>query len=120
MKVMVVDDSAIMRKLISRFSREFGHEIIGEAGDGEQALKVAREKNPDLVTMDLTMPNMDGLTCIKELMKLKPETKIIAISAQSSEQAANQAMLAGARSFLVKPFNADQLHEKFREAGVGV
>jgi len=115
MKVLIVDDSMIMRRAIEGYLKDFDIEIIGTAGDGKTALALFKEKEPDIVTMDITMPEMDGLTCIKEMLAHKKETKIMVVTALSDEGTALEALKLGAAGFLAKPFNEQMLKEKFEK-----
>jgi len=111
-KIMIVDDSMIIRNHITRLMsdpRLPRFEIVGLAGDGVRALAIAQEHSPDCVTMDLTMPNMDGETCIEQLAKLLPNTRILVISALSDKATALRALTKGAHGFLQKPFTDDAI-----------
>jgi two-component system chemotaxis response regulator CheY len=109
MKLMIVDDSMFIRSKIARETSLEGVTKIINARNGVEAVKLFRESMPELVTMDLTMPEMDGVECIKELMKINPDVVILVISALADKATAIQAMHNGARGFLCKPFNASQL-----------
>lgn len=112
MRLMIVDDSTIIRNRIAILSNDprLGRvDIVGLAGDGEQALALARAKRPDVVTMDLTMPNMDGEECIGHLAALLPEAKILVVSALSDRATALKAIKNGAHGFLLKPFRDEDL-----------
>lgn len=113
MKLLIVDDSSIIRKAIQKYLGQLDVEIVGEAGDGKTALDLFQELDPDLVTMDITMPEMDGLTCLEEMLKIKPETRILVISALSDQATALKAMKNGAKGFLGKPFSEDKVKEAF-------
>ena len=109
---MIVDDSMIIRNHITRLMsdpRLPRFEIVGLASDGLRALAIAKEHRPDCVTMDLTMPNMDGETCIEELAKILPDTRILVISALSDKATALRALTKGAHGFLHKPFTDDAI-----------
>lgn len=111
-KLLIVDDSMIIRNHITRLMsdpRLPRFEIVGLAGDGVRALAIAREHRPDCVTMDLTMPNMDGEACIEELAKILPDTRILVISALSDKATALRALTKGAHGFLHKPFTDDAI-----------
>lgn len=117
-QLLIVDDSMIIRNRIARLcsdSRLPLLNIIGLAADGEQALQLAREKRPTLVTMDLTMPNMDGEACIGALSELLPETRILVVSALSDKATALRAIRKGAHGFLHKPFQDDELVNSLME-----
>ena len=112
MRLMIVDDSMIIRNRIAVISNDsrLGHvEIVGLAGDGEQALALADAKKPNVITMDLTMPNMDGEECIARLTHILPDAKILVVSALSDRVTALRAIRNGAHGFLHKPFRDDEL-----------
>jgi two-component system chemotaxis response regulator CheY len=109
-KLMIVDDSNIMRRRIER-SQQFDLELVGTAGNGVEAIELFRKMDPDVVTMDLTMPQMDGIECISKLVELKPAIRILVISALADKATAVEAMEKGANGFLNKPFTDRQLNE---------
>jgi two-component system, chemotaxis family, chemotaxis protein CheY len=110
-KLMIVDDSNIMRRRIER-SQQFDElELIGTAGNGLEAIELFKKADPDVVTMDLTMPQMDGIECISKLVELKPAIRILVISALADKATAVEAMEKGANGFLNKPFTDRQLNE---------
>src|SRR6478752_795217 len=110
-KLMIVDDSNIMRRRIER-SQQFDElELIGTAGNGLEAIELFKKADPDVVTMDLTMPQMDGIECISRLVELKPAVRILVISALADKATAVEAMEKGANGFLNKPFTDRQLNE---------
>ncbi|TLY62543.1 MAG: response regulator [Gammaproteobacteria bacterium] len=115
LKLLIVDDSSIMRRRIERSQQFEELELVGTAGDGVQALELFRRTDPDLVTMDLTMPQMDGIECISRLVALKPAVRILVISALADKATAIEAMEKGANGFLHKPFTDRQLNEAFAE-----
>ena len=109
MKLLIVDDSSIIRKAIQKYIKDFGLEIVGEAGDGVEALEIFKETRPDLVTLDITMPEMDGLTCLEEILKIDKSAKVVIISALSSQDVALKALKMGAKSYVNKPFSEEKL-----------
>ena len=115
MKLMIVDDSNIMRRRIERSQQFEELEVVGAAANGLEALDLFKRTDPDLVTMDLTMPQMDGIECIERLVQLKPEVRILVISALSDKATAVDAMEKGANGFLNKPFTDRQLNEALAE-----
>ncbi|MCR9145015.1 MAG: response regulator [bacterium] len=115
MKIMIVDDSEIIRKAIRNMLAGEGRDFVGEAGDGVRALEVFKDTKPEIVTMDITMPDMDGLECIRQMMAINPTVKILVVSAVSLESVALEALELGARSFLRKPFSRDQLAAAFEK-----
>jgi two-component system, chemotaxis family, chemotaxis protein CheY len=110
-KLMIVDDSNIMRRRIERSNQFEELELVGTAGNGVEALEMFRKTDPDVVTMDLTMPQMDGIECISKLVVLKPAVRILVISALADKATAVEAMEKGANGFLNKPFTDRQLNE---------
>lgn len=115
--VMITDDTAFMRMTLRNVIEKNGYNVIGEAGDGEEAVALYRELRPDMVTMDITMPKMDGITAIKEIMKFDPEAKIIVCSAMGQKPMVIEALNAGAKDFLVKPFESERVVESLRKIG---
>src|SRR3954451_12255397 len=111
MKLMIVDDSNIMRRRIERSNNFEELELVGTAANGLEALELFRKMDPDVVTMDLTMPQMDGIECIENIVKIKPAVRILVISALADKATAVEAMEKGANGFLNKPFTDRQLNE---------
>lgn len=103
-KVLVVDDAPFMRATIGRAITENGWIVAGEAGSGREAIERYQEVNPDVVTLDITMPDMDGLTALKKLKELDANVRVIMCSAVGQKENVIEAHRAGAKSFLVKPF----------------
>ncbi|HEO8419003.1 response regulator [Niallia sp. FSL W8-0635] len=110
-KILIVDDAAFMRMMIKDILSKNGYEIVGEAADGMQAIEKFKETQPDLVTMDITMPEMDGITALKEIKKMSPNAKVIMCSAMGQQAMVIDAIQAGAKDFIVKPFQADRVLE---------
>jgi two-component system chemotaxis response regulator CheY len=110
-KLMIVDDSNIMRRRIERSNQFEELELVGTAGNGIEAIEMFKKMDPDVVTMDLTMPQMDGIECISKLVALKPAIRILVISALADKATAVEAMEKGANGFLNKPFTDRQLNE---------
>lgn len=115
MKLLIVDDSLMMRKVVERSLAEKNFTIVGTAPDGVEALRIFNESNPDLVTMDISMPKMDGLTCLTEMRKTNKDAKILMISSQTDNATVSEAMEKGASGVLGKPFSAAQIIEKVNE-----
>jgi two-component system chemotaxis response regulator CheY len=112
MRLMIVDDSNMIRSRISRVVQGGGLaniSLVGLARNGAEALRLARATQPDVVTMDLTMPEMDGIECITEMLRILPRTNILVVSALSDKSTAIQALRLGARGFVSKPFSDDEL-----------
>ena len=114
-KLLIVDDSNIMRRRIERSQQFEELKVVGTAGNGVEALEMFRKTDPDMVTMDLTMPQMDGIECISKLVQLKPAIRILVISALADKATAVEAMERGANGFLNKPFTDRQLNEAIAE-----
>lgn len=114
-RLLIVDDSNIMRRRIERSQQFEELEVVGTAGNGFEALELFQRTDPDLVTMDLTMPRMDGIECIARLVALKPAIRILVISALADKATAIEAMEKGANGFLNKPFTDRQLNEALAE-----
>ena len=114
-KLMIVDDSNIMRRRIERSQTFEELELVGTAGNGLDALELFKRSDPDVVTMDLTMPQMDGIECISRLVSMKPAVRILVISALADKATAVEAMEKGANGFLNKPFTDRQLNEAIAE-----
>ena len=110
-RILVVDDAAFMRMMIKDILTKNGYDVVGEASDGQQAVEKYRELHPDLVTMDITMPEMDGITALKEIKKINPNSKVIMCSAMGQQAMVIDAIQAGAKDFIVKPFQADRVLE---------
>lgn len=115
-KVLVVDDAAFMRMMIKDILIKHGYEVVGEATNGAEAMVRYKELSPDLVTMDITMPEMDGITAVREIKKLDPNARIIMCSAMGQQAMVLEAIQAGARDFVVKPFQADRVIDAVKKA----
>lgn len=111
MKVLITDDAAFMRMMLKDILTKNGHEVVGEAGNGAEMLQKYEETQPDIVTLDITMPEMDGLTAIKELRKKHPDANVVMCSAMGQQSMVIDAIQSGARDFIVKPFQADRVIE---------
>lgn len=114
-KILIVDDAAFMRMMIKEILTKNGFSVVGEASDGAQAVEKYKELGPDLVTMDITMPEMDGITALKEIKKLDPNARIIMCSAMGQQAMVIDAIQAGAKDFIVKPFQADRVIEAIKK-----
>ncbi len=108
-RVMIADDAAFMRMLLKGILEKGGYEVVAEAKDGVEAIEKFKELKPQIVTMDITMPDMDGIHAVKEIMAMDPEAKIIMVSAMGQQAMVVDAMKAGVKDFIVKPFQAEQI-----------
>lgn len=114
-RILVVDDAAFMRMMIKDILTKNGYQVVGEAQDGYQAIEKYKELRPDLVTMDITMPEMDGITALREIRKIDPGAKVIMCSAMGQQAMVIDAIQAGAKDFIVKPFQADRVIEAVKK-----
>jgi two-component system chemotaxis response regulator CheY len=114
-RILIVDDAAFMRMMIRDILTKNGYEVCGEANDGAQAIEKFKELHPDLVTMDITMPEMDGIQALKEIKKIDPNAKVIMCSAMGQQAMVIDAIQAGAKDFIVKPFQADRVIEAIKK-----
>lgn len=114
-KLMIVDDSNIIRSKITRTLTQHDMEVVATASNGEEAIALFSANKPDVVTMDLTMPRMDGLECIRALRKLNSNVRILVVSALADKSDAISALKEGAQGFLCKPFSESDLTEAMEE-----
>ncbi len=110
-RVMIVDDSSIIRQTIRKFISGLNVEIVGIAENGKVALELFRKTNPDIVTLDITMPEMDGLTLLETMMKINKNVKVMILTAISDKSTGLKAMKMGAKSYVTKPFTEKILKE---------
>ena len=115
MKLMIVDDSNIIRRRIERSQQIDRLEVVGAAANGRDAVEMFRRTSPDVVTMDLTMPEMDGVECVQQLVAIKPDVLILVVSALADKATAVEAIEKGANGFLCKPFTDRQLNDALEE-----
>ena len=108
-KVMIVDDAAFMRASIRRMIESQDYEVVAEAADGIEAIEKYKKFKPDLITMDITMPNMTGIEALKGMRGLDKEVRVVMVSAMGQEKLIKEAVINGASSFIVKPFQSDKL-----------
>ena len=113
-KILIVDDTMFMRTLLKNILFSGGHDIVGEAGDGKEAVAKYEELKPDLVTMDVVMPNMNGIEALQAIKKLDPGAKVIMCTAVGQEQMVKLAIKSGARGYIVKPFQAPKVLEEVK------
>ena len=115
-RILVVDDAAFMRMMVKDILSKNGYEVVGEAENGLKAVEKYQELKPDLTTMDITMPEMDGISAVKAIRKIDPSAKVIMCSAMGQQSMVVEAIQAGARDFIVKPFQPDRVLEAVRKA----
>ena len=114
--ILICDDAAFMRMMVKDILTKNGYEVVGEAENRMKALEKYQELKPDLTTMDITMPGMDGISAVKEIKKVDPNAKIVMCSAMGQQAMVIEAIQAGARDFIVKPFQPDRVLEAVRKA----
>ncbi len=108
-RVLVVDDALFMRKMVSDALIEGGHEVIGEAANGTEAVEQFQSLSPELMTLDITMPEKDGLQALREIIALDPSALVVMCSALGQEAKIIESIKAGAKDFVVKPFKAARM-----------
>ena len=114
-KILVVDDAAFMRMMLKDILTKAGYEVVGEAADGVEALAKYNELKPDLVTLDITMPNKDGIAALKDIKAADPSALCIMCSAMGQQSMVIEAIQSGAKDFIVKPFQADRVIESIKK-----
>ena len=118
-RMLIVDDALIMRRRIKDIAERAGWTIVGEAGNGEEALELYAREKPDLTTLDIVMPKMDGVTALKRIVEVDPSARVVMISAVDQRDKLTECIRAGAVDFIVKPFDAERLSgffDKYLEA----
>ncbi|NLJ72457.1 MAG: response regulator [Syntrophomonadaceae bacterium] len=115
-KILIVDDAAFMRMMIKDILSKNGYEIVGEAENGQVAVEKYKDLKPDLVTMDITMPEMDGIAAVKEIKAFDPAATVIMCSAMGQQSMVIDAIQAGAKDFIVKPFQPERVLEAVGKA----
>src|SRR3954453_4698047 len=115
-RVLVVDDAAFMPKMVSDALIDGGHEVVGEAGDGAEAISRFQELQSELMTLDITMPEKDGLSSLKEIIAIDPDARVIMCSALGQESKLLESIKLGARDFVVKPFQPERVLEAVGKA----
>lgn len=108
-RILIVDDAPFMRRTLAKLFDEKGWQVVGEAANGNEAVAQYASLTPDVVTMDITMPEMDGITAVKQIMSSHPAARIIMCSAVGQQDMIVEAVKAGAKDFIVKPFQKDRV-----------
>jgi two-component system chemotaxis response regulator CheY len=115
-RIMIVDDAAFMRKRIRNILLKHGYEVVAEGENGKEAVDFYQQHSPDLVTMDITMPEMDGIEAVRQIMKIDPNAKILMCSAMGQQPLVVEALEAGAKDFIIKPFQPSKVIEAVEKA----
>ena len=116
MSILIVDDAAFMRINLKNILEKAGYEVVGEAENGSEAVQKYKDLDPDLVTMDITMPEMDGIEAVKKIREIDSDANIIMCSAMGQQSMVVEAIEAGAKDFIVKPFDDDRVIEAVEKA----
>ncbi len=110
-QILIVDDAIFMRKMIGDIVKKEGYEVCGEAENGIEAISKYKELNPDLVTMDIIMPDMSGIDAVQEIVKLDSKAKILMVSAMGQQSLVVEAIQKGAKDYVIKPFQPSRVLE---------
>lgn len=116
---VVVDDTMFMRMTLKSILENLGYEVVGEGADGFDAVRLYKQHEPDLITMDITMPNKDGIEAVKEILAIDSEAKVIMVSAMGQKTRVIDAITAGAKDFVVKPFKQERIAEALGRIEMG-
>ena len=114
-RVLVVDDSAIMRKELREILLQLGHEVVGEAADGYEAVKRYKELRPDLVTLDIVLPRLDGIGTLRLLKTVDPKARVVMVSSMTSKKKVLECVKLGAEQYIVKPYDMKKVKEVLEE-----
>lgn len=114
-KILIVDDARFMRVTMKAMLEKNGFKVIGEAENGAVAIEQFSKLQPDIVTLDITMPEMDGITALKEIMKINPKAKVVMVSALGQQNYVMEALKLGAKGFVVKPYKEDYIVDTIKK-----
>ena len=114
-RILITDDALFMRVTLRNILEKNGYEVAGEAANGRESIEMYQQVKPDLVTMDITMPEMDGISALKEIKKVDPNATIVMCTAMGQKQMVMEAVSAGAKDFIVKPFQPDKVLESIQK-----
>lgn len=109
MKILIVDDAVFLRTMLKHLLEKNNYTVVGEAGDGYEAIQKYKDLQPDVVTMDITMPHMNGISALKEILEIDPKAQVLVCSAMGKNDFITEAIRAGARGFITKPFKEDDI-----------
>jgi two-component system chemotaxis response regulator CheY len=113
-RVLIVDDARIIRNILRALMQKIGLKVVGEAVNGAEGIRMYEELRPDLVTMDITMPVVDGIAATRAILGSDPNARIIMVTSVGQEQVMKEAIVMGARDFIVKPFNEERIVSAIR------
>lgn len=108
-RILVVDDAKFMRMMVRDTVEKAGHTVIGEGGNGNEAVELYKKEKPDLVTLDITMPEKDGIEAVKEIIAFDPKANVVMVSAMGQQAMVMDAIRSGAKNFIVKPFQGQAI-----------
>ncbi|RLF66156.1 MAG: two-component system response regulator [Thermoplasmata archaeon] len=106
-RIIIADDSQFMRTLLKNIIAKAGHEVVGEASNGQEAVELFKKLNPDLVILDIVMPVMDGMEALKKIMEINPNAKVLMCTGLGQQKLVIQAIELGAKGYIVKPFQSE-------------
>lgn len=115
MRILIADDSMMVRRILEKFATQLQLEVVGSASNGREAVQKYEELKPEIVSLDITMPEMDGLTAMQKILAVGPDAKVVIVSAVNSKDTIVQAMNAGAKAYIVKPFDEAKIVQTFTE-----
>ena len=118
-RVLIVDDAKFMRYMLKNILTDIGYEVIGEAADGAQACEMYKQLAPDIVTMDIVMPNINGIEALKEIRSTDPNARVVMISAIDQREPLMEALKFGAADYVVKPFEKERVEEAMQRVIAG-
>ncbi len=114
-KILIVDDSKMSRRMLKTIIEGLGHEVAGEASNGGEGVELYKQLKPDAVTMDITMPEMDGISCLKEIKEFDAQAKVIMVTAAGQSSKLMEALKHGAKEFICKPYEPEQVINALKE-----
>lgn len=117
-RILITDDAAFMRHMLRNILEKAGYEVTGEAANGNECVQAYKDLRPDVAILDITMPQKDGIEAAREIRAFDPDAKIIMCSALGNETKIVEALEAGAKDFIVKPFDATRITEALKRLGV--
>ncbi|MBF9014677.1 MULTISPECIES: response regulator [unclassified Oceanispirochaeta] len=119
-RVLIVDDEELTRKLVSQVLRSVGYDVVGEATNGVEALEMFKMYKPEMVTMDVRMPQMDGISALKQLKIIDPGASVVMLTNENDKETVTQIIKAGALNYIVKPIKRQTILQKLREARISI
>lgn len=115
-RILITDDALFMRVTLKNILTQNGYEVVGEAANGAESVELFKQLRPDVVTMDITMPEMDGISALREIRSVDPSANVVMCTAMGQKNMVVEAIQAGARDFIVKPFQPDRVLEALEKA----